>query len=875
MSILTGLCSSRSQLRALSQTLLALLMLLLHTVVWAGSQPNNYLPQGQSSTAIVAEYFADTTNDHSIETIRGESSAISWFVQSSQSLNFGYKNYPYWFRFELSNPRQSSVEQVLQLGYPLIDEIELYRYDEQGELIEYLHFGDQLPYVHREIDHPFFLHNVNLAPGAKHQVYLRVMTSGSMMMPMHLWYGPDLFTQLADDDELHAIYFGIVCTIVALNLLVFVAFREKTHLYHALSSLAFLLLLVALRGNLYPYVFSNHPALHQWLFLTLAPLFMIFAALFAREFLRIRHYSASLNSLVNLIVFVQLISLAVVLIFEPQAALQFILFSSAPCAAVLFALGPLMSNLGHRIAWVFTLASGILFLSIVLTMMAWNGLIESVWLSKFGMQIGSALEILILSGSLVYRFNRDNQLRIAAQAQSVQEREGREQAELKLLDSSLLHRVTQLPNRSCFERTLRYEIAHDDRPLVIVRIELKRMNEVIKTLGQQNADALLREIAERGNHMFKRISAIIPIQGPSVSAQMCAYDDGAFGLLLDQHDIDTHRSEIRRAVERLTKPVSYQDMVFELQPAIGVAKYPENSRDVETLLRQAEVAVDFADPNVKITSYYCPELDQYNERRLTMTTELKQAIANHSLSLFLQPKLCLRSNKVIGAEALVRWQHPKYGMVGPDEFITAAEQTGIISQLTRWVFDAALRIHNSLREQSIELELSINLSAANLHEPKLLNYLAEKLREHEVAPEFIYLELTETATFADPEQAIATLKRIRSAGLKVSIDDFGTGYSSLSYLQDLPANEIKLDRSLVQGMTRDVRSKAVLKHTIEMCHELGFKVVGEGVESAQECAALAQIGCDVIQGYYLARPMPLKEFSAWVQQERETKTCAS
>ena len=685
----------------------------------------------------------------------------------------------------------------------------------------------------------------------------------------------DLFTALADEDELHAVYFGIVLVIVFLNSLIFFALGEKMYLYYAASTLGFMLLFAALRGKLYPYILSASPEFHHLLFLFLPSLCLIFSALFTREFLSVKDYSATLNTLINLVIFVQLTCIVGIFLFDRQTSLQFSVLSSIPCSFVLLAFGPILSWMGNRIAWVYTLAWGTLMSGATITAMSKQGFIPSGFVTEYGMQIGSAIEIFILTAALVYRFYMEHKGRVAAQALSLQESAERREAELKLLDSSMTHPVTMMPNRTCYEQTISEAIKGKVKRLMIVTIEHKRFAEVCKTLGQQNADLMLCDLAKRYNEQLGDIPGVLAIIGPSFQANICSLENGSFGVLLDQAEVEVHRSDIRSTIRELVKPIAYKDMILELQPAIGIALYPEHGVNASTLLRHSEVAADFADATVRAVSYYRPEQDQYNARRLTMISELKEAIAGHDLSLFLQPKLSLKERKIVGAEALIRWHHRKYGMVRPDEFIPMAEQTGIITSLTRWVFDRALVMHNQLAAAGYHIDISINLSAANLREPDLIDFLKAKLAEHKISPELIYLELTETSMMSHPEQALETLRAIREIGIKISVDDFGSGYSSLSYLKDLPANEIKLDKSLVSGLGESDRNTAVIRSTIDMCHELGFKVVGEGVETAVVMEGLALINCDQIQGYHLTPPLPIERFIDWMSDAELTRRFVS
>lgn len=857
-----------------SVLLITLQLIALLCSLPAQASGSAYLLKGQASVVIQAEYFADREAAYNVTKIQslGEE---NWRELDEEYANFGYQESPYWYRFRLTNPRNETVKQVVEINYPLIDYVDFYRFDDRGNLIEAVHTGDRLAYSQRPVDHPHFLFPVKLKPGEQNVVYLRALTSGSQLVPLILWDDIALLSALADEGDLHAIYFGMVLVIAFLNVLIFFAFGEKMYLYYAGSVITLMLFFAILRGKLYPYVMSDSPEFHHWAFLLLIPISTSLSALFVREFLNIRSYSATINSLINLILFVQATCLVSMFLFERQTALQFTIMTAVPCSFVLLIIGPILAWMGNRMALVYSVAWSAVLLGATLTALSKQGVIASHFVTEYGMQVGSAIEVFILTGALVYRFYIEHKQRIEAQALSLQESTERREAELKLLDASMMHPVTLMPNRLCFEQSITEAIRKPIPALMVITIEHKRFPELCKTLGQQNADLMLCELASRYNDKLSDVPGVLPISGPSFKANLCSLENGSFGVLMDQRVVDKHRSKIRRMMPDLLKPIPYKDMVLELQPSIGVASYPEQGVNAATLMRHSEVAADFAENASKTMSYYRPELDQYNARRLTMISELKEAIAGDDLSLFLQPKLSLAEHKIVGVEALIRWRHKKYGMVRPDEFIPMAEQTGIIRELTRWVIDEALHLYNQVVKAGYDLQMSINLSAINLRESDLIDYLNQKLDAHQVAPENICLELTETSMMSEPKRALKTLSTLRGAGIQVSVDDFGSGYSSLSYLKELPATEIKLDKSLVLGLGESQRNTAVVRSTIDMCHELGFKVVAEGVESAAEMEGLALLGCDLVQGYHLTPPLSLEHFLAWIEEAESSRRFAS
>jgi len=250
---------------------------------------------------------------------------------------------------------------------------------------------------------------------------------------------------------------------------------------------------------------------------------------------------------------------------------------------------------------------------------------------------------------------------------------------------------------------------------------------------------------------------------------------------------------------------------------------------------------------------------------LALMGELSQAIDADELLLYFQPQIDIEKNAVIGVEALTRWKHHDHGFIPPDEFIPLAEKTGLTRKLTRWVLNKALEECAFLMSQGMELSVSVNLSSQNLHETKLETRIKSLLAKHKVPPNFLLLELTETAVMLDPNHAQEVLSKLSEDGIRISIDDFGTGYSSLSYIKRLPLDEVKIDKSFIMDMINDKDDSVIVDTTLHMSHNLGLRVVAEGVENEDTLNALRTLGCDIAQGYYLTRPLNASDLFAWLK----------
>src|SRR3989344_2540929 len=305
-----------------------------------------------------------------------------------------------------------------------------------------------------------------------------------------------------------------------------------------------------------------------------------------------------------------------------------------------------------------------------------------------------------------------------------------------------------------------------------------------------------------------------------------------FAVLRRGADAATAHATALRITQSFEEPLAFEDQTVDLSAGIGIACWPGDADDADTLLSRSEIAMYAAKRRLSGAQQYDASFDSASAQTLSLLTELRHAVEHHELRLYLQPKVPLRGPRGGGAEALVRWQHPQRGLVPPMQFIPFAEQTGFVRQLTLWMFEEVGRLLADPRTQGLALRVSVNLSTRDLLDPELSTRLADILVRHGVPASAFCLEITESAIMDDPQRAEAMLNRLSEQGFKLSIDDFGTGYSSLAYPKRLPVHELKIDKSFVMGMETGEDDAMIVRSTIDLAHNLGLTVVAEGVETA-------------------------------------------
>jgi EAL domain-containing protein (putative c-di-GMP-specific phosphodiesterase class I) len=316
----------------------------------------------------------------------------------------------------------------------------------------------------------------------------------------------------------------------------------------------------------------------------------------------------------------------------------------------------------------------------------------------------------------------------------------------------------------------------------------------------------------------------------------------------------------------LEEPFTIEGLPVQAEASVGAALYPLHGQDALTLFRHADIAMYEAKREHEGYLIYDISHDRYSPRRLALMGALRTAITRNELRLFYQPKVDLKTNTICSVEALVRWQHPEFGFVPPDQFIPLAEQSGLITQLTFWVLETAVRQCREWMDMGFNLSIAVNLSMWDLREAILPDVISNLLTRYDVPARLLRVELTESTMMTDVERALAVLMRLSEQGIQVSVDDFGTGYSSLAYLKRLPINELKIDRSFVQHITNTETDATIVRSTVMMAHCLGLQVVAEGVEDEATSHLLSDLKCDLAQGYFISRPVPAPALISWLRE---------
>jgi diguanylate cyclase (GGDEF)-like protein len=422
--------------------------------------------------------------------------------------------------------------------------------------------------------------------------------------------------------------------------------------------------------------------------------------------------------------------------------------------------------------------------------------------------------------------------------------------EESILRLAYVDTLTGLPNRTRLLELFAARCADCAGVLLILGID--RFAPINKALGHAVGDQLLREIAGRLQRLLGESEVVARLWGDE------------FALLLNPADKPKIEAFAQNVLMALRQPMSVDGQRLDIDASIGIVSFPQDGSSITSLMRRADLAMNAAKRRHAGFAFGSELDDEPGHEQLSLIGQMREALTRGEFVAWYQPKLNLAQNKISGAEALIRWRHPEKGMIPPGRFIPFAEQTGFIREITPWILRQAIEHAAQWLHSGMPVVTSVNLSTHDLLNHALVDQVKGLIEKYSLPPELLCLEITESALMDEPELALKHLHELAALGLKLSIDDYGTGQASLAYVKTLPVHELKIDRAFVTGVDNDRKNAAIVSSTILLCRELGLSVVAEGAETDEEVAWLRSIGCDLVQGYRVAKPMPVADFTAWV-----------
>ena len=823
------------------------------------------------------ELFQDPADNLRLEDILAGRASFAPVRQ--QVINLGKSDSSVWVHLRLRDvtPGETVNTWILELAFARLARVDIHLVD-NGTLKLSERIGYAAPMSARTLKHNYFAQPLLLEPGRQYDLYLNVMRKGGgIQIPLKLHRATEFSRYVSESNRYYGMYFGIMLAMLIYNSFLMVSVGTRAYLYYILHIIGTFVTFQILQGYAFLYWWPEVPVINEYAIQIAVCLSSMAALLFVRHYVGLHQFAAWMNRVITGMLVLGCSIIAIRLATsQPMIAAAGLFIAGA--SVLMMTITLICWRNGSRPAGFFLLAWTVFLLGALLHMLTLFGWFPHNTLSSYGVIIGSALEVLLLSLGLADRINAERRARYLALQEKHAAIIDLKEAEAQLVRRAMHSATTGLPNRA-FLRSVLDEICVDvtSQPSVaLLLIGMNNFHEYNKTLGHSNGDAILCLLAERLDQLLQPQPGLVRIEDNGDQRHHLACIEGVtFAALLRGQSSGQLQLCAQNLLEQIEMPFEFQGLSLNVNAAVGIAQLPDHGENAEDLLRNAHIALEMAANAGGRVAVYSRDMDPYNSRRISLLAELRAAIERDGLQLHLQPQISLQDFSVAGAEVLVRWNHPEHGNVTPAEFIPLAERTGVIHPLTYWVCRKTFELSCRLRAAGHTLGLSINISARNLQATDFTRNIARIATETGVDLHDITMELTETAVMLDPVEALRVMQELAGIGVRLSIDDFGTGYSSLSHLKQLPVDEIKIDRSFVKEMQNSSDDQVIVQTTLVMGHNLGLKVVAEGIEDAATLQQLQQLGCDLAQGYHIARPMPVEDFLRWLERNGRPVSPAS
>jgi EAL domain-containing protein (putative c-di-GMP-specific phosphodiesterase class I)/GGDEF domain-containing protein len=803
------------------------------------------------------ELFIDSNNQYDPESAL-RAPPDKWLKSSQSAINLGYTQSTIWVRFTLTNSSNSPIQRLLDINYPLLDYVNLYRVLPSQQTQSLMTSGDSLPFTDRNFSHPSFVNTLTLPGNSQESFLIKVQSNAPVQTELILWSTNGFQKHYRLQSSINFFYLGLILSCAAFNFLVFVFIRENVYLVYALYASSFAFLVTTQHAILFEYLYPFSPYLHNWSQIFLANTTVALTAFFNLMYLRLKPLTWSYDLLGAFIALPSIILLASTTL-DFQTALKLTIYSAILVIPACFFIG--VFNVKRNADGKFFLTAWTcLFSSVIIFIGAKLGVIPFNQITNSAIQIGSALELLVFGTALARRIHVEKESRIQAQQLSLQDSKEISKLHRDIIYKTTHNPVTGLPDRSYLEQWLNLFFKNTPLESTLVLLRLSRLQEIDKTLGRDISNETLEAFGMRLNSEVQAMDNIEIIEMKE-NFYVATLGTSTHAFLIGRRDDEQFSLQLKQLMDTINRPLSIESMEIDPYVHCAYARYPENGDHADELIRHASIALDRAQKTGKQIVKYQATDNPYNERRLTLMSELKRAIGQNALSLHYQPLVNTQDGKYIGAEALIRWPHEEHGLLMPDEFVRIAEKTGVIQALSLWVVKTSITQLKEWVKTNPDFLLSVNISALNLQDNKFIAGVNILLKENLDLANNMVLEITESQMMTDTQHALKNLWHLSEMGFHIAIDDFGTGYSNLAYLKKLPASELKIDKAFILNLESDKENQMLVQTAIQMAHNLGLKVVAEGVESEHTKEILEKMGCDICQGYHFSRPLSAQHFN--------------
>ena len=778
-------------------------------------------------------------------------------------LNFGFVDFAVWLKLSVNLSEYDHQRWHLVIPYPLLQKVSVYAYD---PLNQRMLWSSNLRTV-RNDPHTFRSNNINFPIpeyiNGEVNFFVRVESTTSLQMPIELWTVEYLVSRQNMEALLWGVYFGVIVALLLYNSFLFISMTDVTYGYYVMTLISIVGVMLSVSGLGARYIWQS-AELTRYI-LPLSACFGLFWLLcFTLGFLKREGLGSVLQTVLRVMCAVNLL-VAVYVFYIPEegaflagcvGALSMILVLIAGISALIS---------GIEIARYFVFATAALVFGTSVYLANIFGYLEPSQLTNHAFQAGSMLEALLFSFALAHRIKEERRHKLIAMEKMKAAQYAIVQVQEQALQQALHDPITRYPNDSLLLNRLGELIDHRSGydSFALGMLYFPQFKEISSSMGRRLAEDLFAQVSGRLNQELSSDIQSITVE-KSERFYIAVTEFGSVALLAKMGEGYRPIHEfIERVMQLHEAAIDVGGTSARLKAKCGIAIYPKHGDRADLLVQHASAARDYCLRGSENITIYSSDIDGFGRRRLAIAGELVEAIRVRELDLYLQPQFECRTNRLCGAEVLLRWNSESFGVVSPTEFIEVAEEAGLMPELSRYVIEESFNLLHSFNESGHILTLSINLSIQNLMEAKLISFVTSMAELHMINLSDVVFEVTETSSSENFETVIENLNQLASTGCSIALDDYGTGYSSLAYLSRLPIHELKIDRSFISQMGRNDSDYRIVENTVKLARALQIQTVAEGVEDQDALSAVTRLGCDRVQGFYLAKPMPVSQFRDW------------
>ncbi|MGB1951566.1 MAG: EAL domain-containing protein [Marinobacter sp.] len=783
--------------------------------------------------------------------------------QDDSVLNLGFTDQSVWLRVSLNIPEPLNRQWYLVIPYPLLEEVDLFILRDRQQPPIYHTSREESE--HRRQQPRSYQVALPLPRDLQGdlQLVLRARSATSLQVPLELWREDRLLTQFSLRSLNWGGYFGVLCALVIYNLFLFLSLRDSAYGYYVLYIVSISLLMLCISGVGSAWIWGGQPLMTRYALPVSTALVSLFALLFARCFMKWQDISSRWDR--SMKVSAGLAGLLVVYTWvDPTRGALFAGLLATLVILLLIAVGLAGLKAGVAIARYFVLAWTTFALGASLYLLNVFDLLPVNLVTNHAMQVGSVAEVLLLSFALAHRIKDERTRKLAAlRKQQMAERQVRD-LEMQSLEQAMHDSTTRMPNASLLNQRL-HTIMRENRRVALILVHYPQIKDIASSMGHRLAEEMFCQLMTKLNHTLAGLHGVVCLESRQ-RAYLAIPEFGSAAFLMDLAHIEGPLEPfIEQVVGHHEISVHAVRLPVFMNLCCGVAVAPEHGDSAEILYQHASAARDRSSSSKVPVQVYNNEISDFARRRLDLVTALPPAIRAGELTLHLQPQMSSSGHTLVGAEILLRWHSPRFGLVAAGEVIEIAENAGLMDLLSRFILHLACRTMQTLHERQLDITCSINLSVQSLTNTHFVSFALTEIREHDIPMNRVIFEVTETAMMHNMDAVIGSLLKIANSGCRIALDDFGTGYSSLAYLSRLPIHELKIDRCFISQICSNQNDLGIVQNTLKLARSLNLETVAEGVEDNTTRELLGQLGCNRLQGFLFARPMPLDAFCDWAK----------